>query len=40
MLACAVGAVAALSWSHGKDLDQKVRMREKDVQTLAEKISQ
>jgi hypothetical protein len=37
--ACAVGAIATWRWSHDQDPERAARMKDKDTQTLAEKIS-
>ncbi len=39
LIACAIGAVAALRWNYDKDPERKARMQEKDLHSLAEKIS-
>ncbi len=39
LVACGVGAITAWRWSHDKDPERAARMNEKDLQTLAEKIS-
>jgi hypothetical protein len=39
LVACGVAAIAALRWSYDKDPERAKRMQEKDLQTLAEKIS-
>ena len=39
LVACAIGAVATWRWSYGQDPERAKRMQEKDVHTLAEKIS-
>ena len=40
LIACAIGAIAALRWNYDKDPDRAARTKEKDTQTLAEKISE
>jgi hypothetical protein len=39
LIACAIGAIAALRWNYDKDPERKARMQEKDLHALAEKIS-
>ncbi len=39
LIACAIGAVAALRWNYDKDPERRARMQEKDLHSLAEKIS-
>ena len=39
LVACGVAAIAALRWSSNKDPERAAQMKEKDTQTLAEKIS-
>lgn len=39
LVAGAIGAVAALRWTSNKDPERAARMKEKDTQTLAERIS-
>jgi hypothetical protein len=39
LVACAAGAIATWRWSNDKDPERAARMKEKDTQTLAEKIS-
>jgi len=39
LVACAAGAIATWRWSRDKDPERAARIKEKDTQTLAEKIS-
>ena len=39
LVACGVAAIAALRWANKKDPERAAQMKEKDTQTLAEKIS-
>ena len=39
LIVCGVAAIAAFRWSHDKDPERAAQMKEKDTQTLAEKIS-
>ncbi len=39
IMACAIGAVAALRWNYDKDPERKARTQEKDLNSLAERIS-
>jgi hypothetical protein len=39
LAACGVAAIAALRWTYDKDPERAARMKEKDTQTLAERIS-
>ncbi len=39
LLACAVGAIATLRWNYGRDPERQARMQEKDLHSLAERIS-
>ncbi|HET7207309.1 MAG TPA: hypothetical protein VFI95_12095 [Terriglobales bacterium] len=39
LAACGVAAIAALRWTHDRDPERAAQMKEKDTQTLAERIS-
>lgn len=39
LIACAIGAVAALRWNYDKDPERRARTQEKDLHSLAERIS-
>jgi hypothetical protein len=39
LIACAIGAIAAWRWQVDKDPERKARVQEKDLHSLAEKIS-
>jgi len=39
LVACGVAAIAALRWTSNKDPERAAQMKEKDTQTLADKIS-
>ena len=39
LAACGVGVIAALRWTSDRDPERAAQMKEKDTQTLAEKIS-
>ena len=40
LVACGVATIAALRWAYDKDPERAAQMKEKDTQTLAEKISE
>src|SRR5690242_6477563 len=39
LVACGVAAIAALRWNYEKDPERAAQMKEKETQTLAERIS-
>ena len=39
LVACGVAAIAAFRWTHDRDPERAAQMKEKDTQTLAERIS-
>ncbi len=39
LIACAIGAVASLRWNYDKDPERRMRIQEKELHSLAERIS-
>ena len=39
LIACAAGAITVLRWNYDKDPERRARIQEKDLHSLAEKIS-
>ena len=39
LIACGIGAITVLRWNYDKDPERKARTQEKDLHSLAEKIS-
>lgn len=39
LITCAIGAIAALRWNYDRGAERAARMQEKDLHSLAEKIS-